>query len=125
MKRLKELVKKAQEAMAFIEPTANQMKEIVAALRKQLGAETAQVPVWKKYLTYTLDTSNKYHYFAVFEWKDKPRTKWVAGNAHGRIGYRPQATTIGIFPDKKDAINAAEKKALQKMKKGYDVKNLK
>jgi predicted DNA-binding WGR domain protein len=116
--KLKSAIESAKKVMELVKyaPTEGDIEKILIKMRNELGVRTAGAPVYRKFLTYELGNSNKYHYFAVFQ-KDN---EFIAGNAAGPIGYRHgTVTNLGVFKNKQAAIDAAEKKMLAKMKTGY------
>lgn len=102
--------------MKVLPPTRPEMKKILSALRSYFGIQVAKKPLYRKYLTYSDDRSNKYHYFVVFEKSDG---MFAVANAYGRIGYNPRVADLGDFENKADAIRAADKKMNAKKSKGY------
>jgi predicted DNA-binding WGR domain protein len=72
-------------------------------------------PIWDSFMTVQEGSSNKFHYFAVFQ---TDRGDYVAGNAWGRIGYQPKAIEIARG-DVATVESAMRKKVAAKHKKGY------
>jgi len=100
--------------MAIYDPRRGHAHKILKALRNKIGVDGS--PVWKQYLTYRSGSSNKFHYFSVFE-RDG---EYVAANAWGRIGYDPKVTIFGSGPSEKQAIAVAQDKMFKKRDKGYE-----
>lgn len=116
-KMLEAVLAKVQESpMAVYAPKKSGAKEILNAIRGKLGIDIVD-PTWKEYLTVRKGSSNKYHYFAVF----RKEQKFVAVNAHGRIGYPSiSVTEIGTFPSSEEAVEACQEKSqLKQDKRGY------
>jgi predicted DNA-binding WGR domain protein len=107
--------------MQTFKPSKTDIPPILEALQATVAfdVEGDVKPVWQKYLSYSADSSNKFHYFAVLQSK----INFIAANAYGRIGYTPQVSVIGEFKTKEEAIAAAEAKMETKVKKGYDFVN--
>ena len=100
------------EAAERMEPTKKDYPRILAKMQDELGVKVS--PKWFRFLVFQEGTSNKFHYFAVFE-KGK---SFVAANASGRIGGEPQVHEIATGD-----YEEVEKKALSKYRaksaKGY------
>jgi hypothetical protein len=102
--------------MAKFDPMRTKTKDIAQSAgliqRKYPG-----VVVFELYLINTEGTSNKFHYFAIVQHKDK---SYTAVNAYGRIGYPPRlpkpiAAGVRIDP----VQNALNRKVQTKLGKGY------
>ena len=113
-----EIIKEA--GMKVIDPKKTQSRNILKALRSQFGIEAVNRPIWRQYVTNTEGTSNKYHYFVVFQDGDK----YYAANAYGRIGY-PSVKVKELYSgdSKNDAMNAAKTKLRKKLQK-YEITKL-
>jgi hypothetical protein len=73
------------------------------------------------YLTYREDSSNKFHYFAVFSYQDTTgQMTYVGANAFGRIGKPAKVFEIIRTPSKNVAIRMTEDKMQEKKAKGYE-----
>jgi predicted DNA-binding WGR domain protein len=103
--------------MAVYEPEVGQAKPILQALRGYFGLETVQKPVWREYITFREGTSNKFHYFVVF---DAGNNRYIAANAYGRIGYPAKVVDLGEYPTKDAALGVAMRKLRAKLAKGYE-----
>jgi hypothetical protein len=105
-----------ESPMAFYSPTRSQAKIILSAIRQHFGLDLVE-PSWREYLTVREGNSNKFHYFAVF----RAGNKFVAANAHGRIGYTPIVTEIGDGYGSADKAKAAcqEKIDYKRRTRGY------
>jgi predicted DNA-binding WGR domain protein len=89
------------------------------ALKDYYGLETATSKVvWKQYITFREGSSNKFHFFVVFETAGK---QYVAANAYGRIGYPAKIFDLGSFRDQYEALDVAKRKLHSKLNKGYEV----
>lgn len=111
---------KSPGGMAIYDPHRGHASQILKALRNSLGVDGA--PVWRKYLTKREGSSNKYHYFAVFQ----SGKAFIAANAYGRIGYPVKGVAVvGEGSSAKEAIDIASKKLEKKQdKRGYQFTNL-
>jgi len=97
-------------------------KKVLVYLRNGLGAPKNAKLVYESYLEETRGTSNKFHYFAVLEYKEDGQKTWVGGNAYGRIGKNPRVIEIGIELDKNEILSKVKKKEKAKLSKGYQKK---
>jgi hypothetical protein len=77
--------------------------------------------IYKQYLTYVDETSNKFHMFLVFEYMDADtgRTMYVGLNAHGPIGKRMTFFEIARGPSRGLVMSAVSSKEYAKRRKGY------
>jgi hypothetical protein len=104
--------------MMVLDPTKVEMKWIMKALRDYYGLETADSKViWKSYITKREGSSNKYHYFVVFE----ANGQYHAANAYGRIGYPAKVFDLGTFRDQYEATDVAKRKWQKKLGDDYKV----
>jgi predicted DNA-binding WGR domain protein len=78
--------------------------------------------VYENYMTFSEGTSNKFHYFAIYEIEPKERggkSEFVGANAYGRIGGSPR----GIEIARGDSLSSVKAEVLKKEKakkaKGY------
>jgi hypothetical protein len=115
MERLKKIV---EMAMDYIDPGRGQMGPILNAVRSAFNDYSDKRAVWKEYVTFREGTSNKFHYFIVYETADG---KYHAANAYGRIGYDARPVDLGVYPTKEEAISVAKKKLSAKLAKGYAI----
>ena len=118
MKNIKKIASEIISKMLTLDPTRQQSRIILQELRKEFGIEVVRDPIWRKYITYREEPSNKYHYFVVFQ--NDANDKYVAANAYGRIGYRPKVVNLGEYDTKIDALQTAQKKLNTKLQKGYE-----
>lgn len=98
--------------MAFEQPSGASKRWADKVLRQALRSEHGK-EVMHRYMIYTSNTSNKFHYFAVY----KNGNEYVGGNAYGRIGYNPRA--IEVARGDKNIIRLVENKMRAKTNKGY------
>lgn len=100
--------------MMVLDPTRQQSRIILKALRGYFGIDIVEDPVYRQYITMrTGEDHNKFHYFVVFETADG---KFNAANAYGRIGYTPKVFDLGIYSQKSQALNVVKNKLQQKLK---------
>lgn len=94
-------------------------KNIVKYLASELGAN----PRDDEYLEYMVNqegSSNKFHLFGVFKTDD---SRYIGGNAYGRIGKTPRVKKIAMGGERV-VFHEVEKKARQKARKGYEITDL-
>jgi len=106
--------------MMVLDPTRQQSRTILKALRSYYGIDIVQDPPYREYITKRVpeENANKFHYFVVFP---KGEDNFVAANAWGRIGYpKVRVTPLGEFSTKQQAINVAENKMNRKVSEGYE-----
>ena len=115
-----EILKEAMPMMV-LEPTRQQSKVILKSLRSHFGIEAVERPLWREYITYRKNSSNKFHYFVVFQVSED---QFVAANSFGRIGYTPRVVDLGNFTNKNKAIEVAKRKLNSKLAKGYEITQL-
>jgi len=84
--------------------------------RDQLGISQTARPVKEAYLTDKSGSSNKYHYFVLFQ----DGEEFTAANVYGRIGVTSRAHEIARG-GKYTAISAYKDKMSAKVRKGYEV----
>jgi hypothetical protein len=84
---------------------------IMTVLRNTMGVDSRAEAVSAQYLTFREGSSNKFHYFAIFE---TPEGEYVGGNAWGRIGYSPKAIEIA-----RGSLRHVESAVMQKMNAKY------
>jgi hypothetical protein len=73
-------------------------------------------PIEETILVKSEGTSNKFHYFALFQ---DASNQWVAANAYGRIDYTPQAVVIASGPTESTVRAAMNNKIATKKNSGY------
>lgn len=109
-----------ESPMEYYTPTKQEAKGILNAVRAAVGVPfvgKGSEPLHREYITMQKGTSNKYHYFAVFQ---KGR-EFIAANASGRIGYNPKVTIIDSFPTLDSAVAACDRKSSHKqITRGYE-----
>ena len=87
------------------------------ALALVLGVPSTARQHLEEFLTFSEGTSNKFHYFGVFE--DPDTHEFVGGNAYGRIGGPPKGMEIARGPNLNAVISAVQSKISAKRNKGY------
>jgi predicted small secreted protein len=114
MKNVLKIAADILAGMQIYDVTSVEMQQILKFMKQQFGTEAAD-PIWRAYLTKQEGTSNKFHYFAVFE-KDGV---FIAANAYGRIGYTPRLFVIDKSTDFDDTLKLAKAKMKSKVGGGY------
>jgi hypothetical protein len=85
------------------------------AIAEVVGSDN---PMTVQFLTFSEGTSNKYHFFALFE-KDG---EWTAANAYAGFGKAPKVCIVAEGDE--ETVRAAYlKKIGEKIKKGYKVES--
>lgn len=85
------------------------------AIAEMVGTDN---PVQVQFLTFVEGTSNKYHFFALFQQGEK----YTAANAYAGFGKPPKVCIIAEG-DEEEVRAAYLKKIGEKIKKGYKVEN--
>jgi len=101
--------------MEFHDVSAIDERENIMGLKHVLGLPGGFKVVDKQTLVFQEGTSNKFHFFLL---ADKGDGTWAAGNATGRIGYRPIARVISVG-DKNTVSRAYYIHVAKKKAKGY------
>ena len=116
---IRKIAREILAGMLVMDPTRNQSREILKALRDHYRIRDVSDPIWREYITLREGTSNKYHYFAVMEKKnDDGTTTYPTANIYGRIGYPPrEVVDLGEYRSKAQAIGVATNKLNLKLHK--------
>ena len=115
---MEKLQRVVEMAMDFIDPSRGHMKPILDAIKGKFNDYSDKKVTWREYVTFREGTSNKMHYFIVYE---TANGKFRAANAYGRIGYGVQVVDLGVYDTKEEAIAVAKKKLSSKLAKGYEI----
>ena len=102
--------------MLRLKPIRSHYRSILDAIREECNLTKEDKPLFREFITKRKNTSNKFHYFAVFKANDE---KYISLNAYGRIGYPARFFLIGNYSDVESAINAAKQKIEVKIANGY------
>ena len=94
--------------------SVNDIRRSHDVLRSKFGMK--EHPVEETILVKSEGTSNKFHYFALFQ---DASNQWVAANAYGRIDYNPQAVVIASGPIESTVRAAMNNKIATKKSGGY------
>lgn len=107
----------ASEILAKMERydvTGMQLQEILKQVKSQYGIDPMKDAIYRAYMIYQDDRSNKFHYFTVF--KDD-QDVFIGTNVFGRIGYKGRIEEIMKSTDEKEVMNAVQKKMRSKLRK--------
>jgi len=108
--------------MSWYNVTVMSRTEIIMALTSGLGLGRRASLLKEQLMVMREGSSNKFHYFALFD--DRENERFVAGNAYGRIGYRPTVVLIAEGPNQLAVEGAYNRKARAKMAKGYKTQDI-
>ena len=91
--------------------------DIFRAIKGKVGIPGAGAErKYESYMTFSEGTSNKFHYFAVYETDDG---EFIGANAYGRIGGTPNAVEIARGKKYEPVLAAVKRKEQVKRAKGY------
>jgi hypothetical protein len=102
--------------MEFHDVSAIDERENIMGLKHALGLPGGFKIIDKQTLVFQEGSSNKFHFFLLVDRKDGT---WAAGNATGRIGYRPIARVIAIG-DQDSVSRKYYAHVAKKKSKGYE-----
>jgi hypothetical protein len=102
--------------MEFHDVSAIDERENIMGLKHVLDLRGGFKIMDKQTLVFQKGTSNKFHFFMLV---DRGDGTWAAGNATGRIGYRPIARVIAIG-EKGEVTRKYYAHVAKKRAKGYE-----
>ena len=105
------------EPMTFDAPRVETIRWAKRTLMVALRVDSSWRQIYESFMTVRDGTSNKFHYFGVFQSRSGEA---VGGNAYGRIGYTPKA--IEVFRGSvAGVLLEVRTKAHAKLNKGYRI----